>query len=198
MALNENRIFYTRLVAVTAGLLALLVDHEWAQSLWLWLLQTLGVGLVGLCALGRLYCTAFLGGHKNQTLVTAGPFSVCRNPLYGFSLLGALGVACLSGYVTLILCVPVVMWVVYWRLIAREEAFLRQTFGAAYDEYCRRTPRLWPRLAAYEAPETVTAAPRQLLSGLRDALVWFSAPPIFYGLDMAHQGGVLPTIFHLW
>jgi len=31
--------------------------------------------------------------------------------------------------------------------VPREEALMRQTFGDAYDEYCRRTGRLLPKLS---------------------------------------------------
>mgnify|MGYP001485667554 CR=1 FL=1 len=35
-----------------------------------------------------------------------------------------------------------------WLLrVPREEALMRQTFGDAYDEYCRRTGRLLPKLS---------------------------------------------------
>jgi protein-S-isoprenylcysteine O-methyltransferase Ste14 len=37
-----------------------------------------------------------------------------------------------------------------WRLrVPREEAMMRQAFGAAYDEYCRRTGRLLPKFTQH-------------------------------------------------
>ena len=57
----------------------------------------LGVALALLCTCGRVYSTAFIGGAKNQQLVTWGPYSLCRNPLYFFSLCGAAGIGLMSG-----------------------------------------------------------------------------------------------------
>ena len=40
----------------------------------------------------RLWSTLHIGGHKRQRVVMDGPYSICRNPLYLFSLLATLGV----------------------------------------------------------------------------------------------------------
>jgi protein-S-isoprenylcysteine O-methyltransferase Ste14 len=87
-------------------------------------------------------------------LVTAGPYAHVRNPLYlgnfitaaGFSvaftgsvpaarraLLIALGLGAMAG--------------VYAIVIPYEESYLRQTFGAAFERYVARVPRLIPRRA---------------------------------------------------
>ena len=46
---------------------------------------------VAFACLGRIWCSVFIAGHKDATLITAGPYAVCRHPLYSLSLLGALG-----------------------------------------------------------------------------------------------------------
>lgn len=48
------------------------------------ILTGLGLILVSVAACGRLWCMLYIAGYKTQKLVTAGPYSLCRNPLYLF------------------------------------------------------------------------------------------------------------------
>ena len=52
----------------------------------------IGIILVGIASFGRLWCSLYIAGYKTDNLVTEGPYSMCRNPLYFFSFIGALGV----------------------------------------------------------------------------------------------------------
>ena len=56
------------------------------------LLFLLGAILVGIASLGRLWCSLYIAGYKTKQLVTEGPYSMSRHPLYFFSLIGAIGV----------------------------------------------------------------------------------------------------------
>ena len=49
------------------------------------LLETGGVILILVCIVGRTWCTLYIGGNKKRELITAGPYSVVRNPLYVFT-----------------------------------------------------------------------------------------------------------------
>lgn len=82
---------------------------------------------------------------KNRELTVTGPYAHTRNPLYLGSMLIAAGfsVALLSWPVALVLALG--FGVIYVPVIASEERFLRATFPE-FDEYCRRVPRLIPRL----------------------------------------------------
>src|SRR5262245_36263866 len=55
------------------------------------LLGCAGFICVALACLGRIWCSAFIAGHKDEMLVTTGPYARCRHPLYACSLLAALG-----------------------------------------------------------------------------------------------------------
>jgi len=86
-------------------------------------------------------------------LITAGPYAHVRNPLYIGNFATALGFACaftgrndLAGRVALIVSALGVMAGVYAIIIPHEEQYLRSQFGARFDRYCERVPRIVPRL----------------------------------------------------
>lgn len=94
-----------------------------------------------------LWLRAYAAGYvkKNRELTVTGPYAYTRNPLYLGSMLMAAGfaLALLSGPVALVLAFGFA--VIYIPVIASEERFLRATFPE-FDAYCRRVPRLIPRL----------------------------------------------------
>src|SRR4051812_14485555 len=56
----------------------------------------LGFLCVTVACLGRIWCSVFIAGHKDEMLVTTGPYAACRHPLYALSMLGALGLGLTS------------------------------------------------------------------------------------------------------
>ena len=94
-----------------------------------------------------LWLRGYAAGYvkKNRELAVTGPYAHTRNPLYLGSMLMAAGfaLALLSWPVALVLAVGFA--VIYIPVIASEERFLRATFPD-FDAYCRRVPRLIPRL----------------------------------------------------
>jgi protein-S-isoprenylcysteine O-methyltransferase Ste14 len=80
-----------------------------------------------------------------KKLVVSGLYRFVRNPMYVGALLIQFGHAVWFGSLA---------QVVYWFFLfigfnlfirANEEPHLRKTFGAAYEEYCRKVPRWIPR-----------------------------------------------------
>jgi protein-S-isoprenylcysteine O-methyltransferase Ste14 len=100
-----------------------------------------------------LWLRAYAAGYvkKNRELTMTGPYAHTRNPLYLGSMLIAAGfaVALLSWPVALALIVGFA--VIYVPVIASEERFLRSSFPG-FDDYCRRVPRLIPRLTPASHP----------------------------------------------
>lgn len=75
------------------------------------------------------------------SLVTDGPYRFSRNPMYvGFTLL-YLGIALRYGSLWPLLFLPLVLSVMHFGVIVREEAYLERRFGDAYREYRRRVNR---------------------------------------------------------
>ena len=158
-------------------------------------LEFFGYLLIAFCAMGRLYSTAFLGGFKNQTLITYGAFSVVRNPLYFFSLVGMTGVALISTHILIIIFMPIFFIVIYHFLIRREEAFLLETFGAEYEAYMKSVPRLIPNPRLYQAPERIETVPKYLNKAFKDAIWWFAAFPLFEFAEYLQEAGVVQPLF---
>jgi len=105
--------------------------------------------LVLIATFGRLWTLAYISGNKTKNLVTEGPYSVVRNPLYLFSFIGAIGIGLVSKNI-LILSIIGVMFVVYYPFVIRaEEKNLLKTHGRAFEEYRARTPMFIPRPSLY-------------------------------------------------
>jgi protein-S-isoprenylcysteine O-methyltransferase Ste14 len=94
-----------------------------------------------------LWLRGYAAGYvkKNRELTMTGPYAHTRNPLYLGSILIAAGfaLALLSWPVAVVLAS--VFLLIYVPVIASEERFLRTTFPE-FEAYCRRVPRLVPRL----------------------------------------------------
>ncbi len=196
--LNKSRIRDSKFLVIIALVIAFftksLIGYETVMHE---SIEFLGYFFVAFCALGRLYSTAFLGGHKNTKLITHGAFSIVRNPLYFFSLLGMTGIALISGHIVVIIALPIAFVVMYHFLIAREEVFLRETFGKEYDAYVAKTPRLIPNFSLYNAPATVQVVPKFLNKGFFDAIWWFAAFPIYEAAEILHDKDIIKPIFML-
>jgi protein-S-isoprenylcysteine O-methyltransferase Ste14 len=88
---------------------------------------------------------------KNRELAVTGPYACTRNPLYLGSMLIAAGfaVALLSWPLAVLLAAGFAL--IYIPVIAAEEQFLRDTFPD-FEDYCRRVPRLIPRVISQRGP----------------------------------------------
>jgi len=84
-------------------------------------------------------------GHE---LVTQGPYSIVRNPIY-LAMLGMLIASGLTAARWQIFPVAVALLLLGTDIrICSEEKLLRETFGAKFDEYARRVPAVYPRIVS--------------------------------------------------
>jgi protein-S-isoprenylcysteine O-methyltransferase Ste14 len=81
-------------------------------------------------------------GHE---LVTSGPYALVRHPIYTGLLLAFLGSALARGQWRGLLAVAIAALALL-RKSRLEERWMRERFGAAYDDYCRRVKALVPLL----------------------------------------------------
>ncbi len=197
-ALNKKRLRDTRILMVLTLLAGVFTSSLWShESVAHGLMDFSGYVLIVICAIGRIYSTAFIGGIKNESLIMVGPYSVVRNPLYFFSLLGAVGIGLMSAHIASFVIISVGFALIYHFLIKREEEFLEQQFGDLYRDYTKRVPRLLPKLSLYTCPQELVFQPRFLNKAVADAIWWFAALPLFEIAEVLQEHGVIKPLFSL-
>ncbi len=134
----------------------------------------LGVGLLAVIVamLGRVWCAVYIAGRKNAELCQDGPYSLVRNPLYFFSLIGSLGVALATLRWPVVPAVAALFLAYYHAVIRSEEARLVALFPRDYPVYRRSVPRLMPRASGYRTRSLLTLNPSDVARALLE-VVWF-------------------------
>ncbi len=161
------------------------------------IIEGIGLVLIWVCILGRVWCSLYISGRKVRELVEKGPYSVVRNPLYLFSLVGAAGVGAQSGSVLISIALLTVSLVVFAFVVVREESALSKVHSEDYVGYQRRVPRFIPNLKMWSDDAFLTINPRLVARTLMDGLVFLLAVPIAEGIEFLQGTGVLPTIANL-
>jgi protein-S-isoprenylcysteine O-methyltransferase Ste14 len=83
--------------------------------------------------------------RRNHELVTTGIYAWMRHPMYAAIWIAALTQPLLiHNWIAGVLVIPACAALWFLR-VPSEEAMMRETFGAAYDDYARRVGRLLPR-----------------------------------------------------
>ncbi len=81
-----------------------------------------------------------------KDLVVAGWYRHVRNPIYLGALIVQFGFIFWFGSIVSILYTLFFFLTFHFLIMVVEEPILRNQFGAAYEEYCRKVPRWMPRL----------------------------------------------------
>lgn len=160
-------------------------------------LEMAGLLMIFLGIVGRLWCTLYIGGRKSGEIVTGGPYSMTRNPLYVFSTLAAAGVGAQMGSIVATIGFAALCALAFHIVILREERHLDSLFGPEYQAYVARVPRFFPNISLYQEGNTGSFNPRILLTTLLDGLVFLVALPVFEMIDNAQMTGTLPVLFRI-
>lgn len=160
-------------------------------------IEMIGIVLIVIGIAGRLWSTLYIGGKKSVSVVTDGPYSITRNPLYVFSSIAAVGVGAQMGSITAAVGFGVACAAAFHIVILREEKFLAASLGADYRDYVAAVPRFFPRPSLYKEGEAIGFRPSLLLVTLLDGLVFLVAMPLFEIIDAAQLSGALPVLFRM-
>jgi protein-S-isoprenylcysteine O-methyltransferase Ste14 len=160
-------------------------------------IEMAGLGLVALCIAGRMWSSLYIGARKNRELVTYGPYSITRNPLYFFSMIGAVGLGLIYGSVAAALGLGLIVYGIFTVTAKKEARHLRAVFGARYDAYARQTPFFWPNIFRYRDPSEIAFSPKALRRTFADSLLFLAAFPAIEAIEHLQAQGTLPILLRL-
>lgn len=161
-------------------------------------IEDVGIGVIILAILGRMWCTLYIGGRKSAEIVRLGPYSMTRNPLYVFSTLGAAGIGMLTGSLTVAFALAVLCYAAFRFVIAAEEGYLENTFGETYIAYKREVPRFFPNVSLYKEADVLSVRASMLYKTFFDGLVFFVAYPLLEFVEYLQATHVLPVLLRLY
>lgn len=196
---QARRIAIVKAIALAAATLILVSRDPWARdSLSGGAIRAAGFCLIMAAVLGRLWSTLYIGGRKNACLVTTGPYSITRNPLYCCSILGAAGIGLAFGSLAIALVLAGSIGSVLAATARAEAALLGKRFGTSYEAYASRVPLLWPRPSLYRDADAPSFQPPALRRALRDGMLFLAAVPLGDLVSYAKQAGLLPELVALF
>jgi protein-S-isoprenylcysteine O-methyltransferase Ste14 len=188
------RIYISRLFAVVILLLVLFTGQSFPDDSVLDIsFELMGLFLLTICSMGRLWALMYISGNKSHEIITDGPYSIVRHPLYLFSLLGAMGIGLVSENL-LVLAVIMIFYIIYYPLtILAEEKKMKNKFGQTYLEYKHVTPMFMPKFSLYKGPHfyvvNADAFVKNFISGM-----WFIWIYILFAIiEKAQYMGFLPV-----
>lgn len=161
-------------------------------------IETIGLACIVLAIAGRAWCTLYIGGRKLESLVSAGPYSVSRNPLYLFTFLGVFGVGLQTGAILPGFVFAGLTGGVFAFVVPHEERALRIKFGALYEDYCARVPRFGPRFSAWRDINSLEVDPARLMRTVLDVLPLLAAYPFMELLEYAQNAGMIDAVLRLY
>jgi protein-S-isoprenylcysteine O-methyltransferase Ste14 len=161
-------------------------------------LSILGIFLAATASVGRLWCSLYIGGYKRERLITVGPYSMCRNPLYFFSLLGGIGVGLASESFTLPLMILCGFCLYYPFVILSEQKQLSNIHRKEYDTYLRTTPAFFPKPSLLREPEEYVVKTHVFRRRMLGALYFVWLVGVIELIEEMHEHNVLPVFFRLY
>jgi len=196
---QRHRVIVSRVLVGLIFPILLLTRLTWTErSVFGFAVEETGFLLIILGAFGRVWAMLYLAGRKGKQLVTTGPYSICRNPLYFFNLLIGLGIV--AALQNLLLFVPLVVLypASYFLAILGEEGELAQRFGAEYENYRKTVPRVAPAFWRYSrggAEGWITIGESRSLRCLFESAMFVLVIPFAEILEELHTRGILPLFF---
>ncbi len=194
---SKTRINHTRVLALIVFVLLLLSGKFSGEGLAEDMLELSGLAGVLISAFGRAWTSVYIAGYKTGTLIDCGPYSVTRNPLYFFSLIGAIGIGLGSGSFLLLVLFLTLFALYYPQVIIREEEQLKQIHGDEFVSYMERVPRFFPKMSLYSEPDSYVVNTKQLRRAFVDASYFIVIYGVLQLIDRLHEAGILPNYFRI-
>ncbi len=165
--------------AIAAPVLVLVMISEPVIQRGTWLDLSIGIlGWVSFLAgvATRFWATLYIGGRKGQLVVSDGPYSLCRNPLYVGSFFLASSAALFLESLTFAACIAFISVVYILSAVPAEERFLSEKYGEDFRRYCDQVPRYLPRWRLFRTPDSIEVKVKGLRNECRRAATWICLP----------------------
>ena len=124
----------------------------------------------------RFWATMYIGGRKRDMIVSDGPYSLCRHPLYLGSLVMTISAGIFLESPALLAAAAIVAVAYLTTTVPQEEAVLAREHPRGWAEYARQVPRLVPRSMAWWTPARITVDVRSLRDEAARASRWALVP----------------------
>ncbi len=194
----SQRITTSKLLALPVAGVALVSHHTFDEGSGVDLaMEFSGFALLVFAALGRLWSSSFICGRKNAELVTDGPYSLVRNPLYFFSFFGFVGAGLAFESITLAAVFGGLFFLTHWPTILREERRLVELFGDSFKEYSKTVPRFWPHSFRVRMPPTVTISPRLMSRAIAESMLVLCIFPVAELTERIHLAHPQSVLLHI-
>jgi protein-S-isoprenylcysteine O-methyltransferase Ste14 len=141
----------------------------------------------------RIWSTMYIGQRKSKELITDGPFSICRNPLYVGTLAITIGASLIIVNYVLLMTTLLVTVPLHYLVVLSEEKNLETVFGKEYTEYKRNVPRFWFHPSKFKTPEYIQVSPRSIYRVAGESALVLMIPVIENTVGFLHQKNILPT-----
>lgn len=155
------------------------------------MIEMAGFLLIFAAALGRLWCSLYIAGRKDRELCTSGPYSLSRNPLYFFSLVGLVGVCLVAQNILLAVISVGGSAAFYAKVVRQEERRLELLFGDEFRDYAQETPRFFPLIESPRTEEKILVSAKAFVRALADAGWFLMAIVGLELLEALHETGAL-------
>ena len=111
-------------------------------------LSAIGMGLILFGFLFRVSARGYKEekSSNGNVLVKDGPYAIIRNPMYFGTFMIGTGVVAMLLEPWFFLLFAAISLLIYAPQMKKEEKVLSERFGLEYKEYCKLTPKYFPRL----------------------------------------------------
>lgn len=136
-----------------------------------WVAFVAGAGL-------RFWATLYIGSRKSDEVVSDGPYSLCRHPLYLGSVLLVLSGALFLKSLVFAGAMAVLAWIYFTWTVPAEEEYLEARLGEPYRAYRQRVNRLWPSFRHFRTAPRIVVDIHSLYLECARASRWIWLPII--------------------
>jgi protein-S-isoprenylcysteine O-methyltransferase Ste14 len=157
--LAKFRMLFLRILMILLLVLSVMDNDFRAFTLKITAFESLMISIFGFImvligSFGRIWASIYIEGNKTRKLITEGPFSMVRNPLYFFSLLIMIGFCLALKSIYLGISLLIIFIFFHFPTILNEESKLKMIHKDEFKKYMDSTPRLFPNPFIYNIPNS--------------------------------------------